>query len=250
MTTLASYLVAASFFGFWSCSLFLERAVGLRGKSVIFYLKTVVTLSLLVVAGWPLLDGDASEYRSVFVDFAPDSMRQPFVEIAAAVTLSWYTFEAVVVSQRDRVDWSAVVHHWMTALAAGIVLMGRPHPVAILYGVAMVSFAFPIPALFAARSHLTERFPGAMRRAHVWVWYYYAVLLASCLGCQLVLLTYGLSVGQFSPGYGMALLLFFGAWVRDDLLLLSHLDKCSRGPRVSPLEVPGAVGTAIPDLAI
>ena len=125
--------------------------------------------------------------------------------------------------QYYKIQWSTVIHHWLTSTAAILVLLGIFTPSAILYGIIMVALSFPLPLLQASRLFIGFKHPNFIRKAHIVLSNYYKGLLITCIILQLLMLMQGISIGAYSNLYIITIVLCICGWCYDDLQVVKSL---------------------------
>ncbi len=192
-------------------------------KPSLYFGKTIACFILLIIGLYPFMDGNPSEYIRLFFEFDESVINLPFVQIASAVILSWYLFEVIALMQYYKIQWSTIIHHWLTATAAILVLLGVFTPAAILYGIIMVALSFPLPLLQASRVFIGFKHPNFIKNAHIIMSKYYKALLIVCIIIQVTMLAHGVSTGAYSNLYIMTIVFCICGWCYDDLQVVKSL---------------------------
>lgn len=192
-------------------------------KPSLYFVKAIAFFILFVIGLYPFIDGNPSEYRRLFFEFDESVIQLPFVQVASATILSWYLFEIIALMQYYKIQWSTVVHHWLTAFAATIVLLGVFTPAAILYGIIMVALSFPLPLLQASRLFIGFKHPIFIKKAHLALSRYYKGLLIICIILQLLMLVHGITTGAYSNIYIATIVFCICGWCYDDLQVVKSL---------------------------
>ncbi|TXB66106.1 hypothetical protein FRY74_05920 [Vicingus serpentipes] len=192
-------------------------------KPSLYFAKAIAFFMLFMIGLYPFIDGNPSEYVRLFFKFDESVIKLPFVQIASATILSWYLFEIIALMQYYKIQWSTVIHHWLTAFAAIIVLLGVFTPAAILYGIIMVALSFPLPLLQASRLFIGFKHPVFIKKAHIVLSNYYKILLIICIGLQLLMLIHGITTGAYSNLYIATIIFCICGWCYDDLQVVKSL---------------------------
>lgn len=203
----------------------------IRIRPQIHYLKGFAMFVLAAVAIWPIVASGSFEiYDRLFFQMDATAISTIYVQTAAAILLAWYFFEIIILLQYHKLDWSNILHHWVTSFAAILVLLEVYLPAAILYGMFMVALTFPVFLLMGFRAHKGNVFADLTRKMHRWASVYYAMLLVVCISLQLGLLWNGLEKGVHGYGYALLILLCCIAWCYDDIQLIKALRKAAKRP--------------------
>lgn len=200
----------------------------IQQKASLHYIKCIVSLVLVAIAISPFFNELPFEsYKRLFIELDASAIQLPFVQAAAAIMLSWYLFETVMLSQYYKIQWSVILHHWLTSMAALLILLGYFKPAALVYGFFMVAMVFPVSFIVAFRTHFGVRFPNAVQKTHKAVSNYYVFLLILCLFFEGLLLWNGIQKGVHDALYIGAIILSCIAWCYDDLKLSKSLKEAS-----------------------
>jgi len=211
-----------------SKSLDAEGNFRIQTKPALHYVKCVVSLLLTIIGLSPFFsDFPLIDYKRLFVDLDPTAIKLPFVQAAAATLLSWYFFETIMLSQYYKIQWSVIIHHWLTSIAALLVLLGFFTPAAIMYGIFMVALPFPVSFIMGFRTQFGDRFPKEINKAHSIISIYYKILLAMCISFELLLLWNGVNKEVHSMVYICAIIFCCIVWCYDDLKLAKSLKEAS-----------------------
>lgn len=209
----------------------LDRSGNIRMEQMahVQYIKGLACLIMVGASLYPFLGDDPfGEYARIFVNFDETVIHENFIQFAAAIILSWYLFETVVLLQYYRLYWSSILHHWLTSISAISILMGFFNPSAILYGLTMVAWVFPRPFVLGFRLQFGHKYPNLTSKVHRFTYFYFlGTLLVNIIG-QLAMLYQGYTVGAFSITYVIIILVFIGAWCYDDAEVIKSLKSASR----------------------
>jgi hypothetical protein len=209
-------------------SLDIAGAYRIRTRTAVLYTRSVWCLALLGVAGVLLVrPGGLEVYRALFWDMDPAAMHETEVQVAAALTLSWYLFEIPISMQYHRLNVSGLVHHWLTSAAAVAVLAGAHIPYAIWYGVVLLGGAAPVALVKAFTLHYGARRPGLTRVANGWGGRSYLALLAIGLVGTGVIVVQEWRHGTAGPLAIALICLSVCGWIWDDLRLARSLRAAS-----------------------
>lgn len=199
-----------------------------QNRPALIYTKSVALLLLVCVAVWQLVKpGGFEEYVDLFYHMRPESIQAVGFQVAASLTLSWYLFETVIVMQYYKLGISSIIHHWLTIIAATLVLMGVFIPYAIWYGIVLVGFVFPVTFFQGFRVHLGHKFPKLACTSARWSFYYFAGLVLVCLVGSIALVVQGGLTGNFGVWVILAISLSIIGWVYDDFQLVKHLKQAA-----------------------
>jgi hypothetical protein len=205
-----------------------EGIYRIKTKPSLIFTKFLASLILSFWALLPLMDSQPfDEYIRLFYYSDKSVIQMKFIQGAAATTLSWYLFETIMINQYYKIQWSVILHHWLTSIAALLVLMNYFLPAAILYGILLVAFVAPVLFVLGFRVQYGFQYPKFIKKACRVSYYYYSTLIISCLSLQILMLFNGIISGSYSNLYIIFITICCIGWALDDFKAAKAIKKGS-----------------------
>jgi len=210
----------------------MSKSLDLRGRyriqtrGTIYFIKALHQLIMFIVS-LAVFTVDTQWFVDHFILLKAESTNYvPYQHVSASL-VGYYAWE-VIANRYGRLAWSVLIHHWVTAGTATLVLLGRYSPFATWYGFVGVFMCFPTGFLMGFRAQYSNKHPELTRKAFLYCAWYYAGLTALNLCGQLFMIVTALSTGRIELGFIILILCCMCAWVYDDIQLLRAYHEFSK----------------------
>ena len=147
----------------------------IRINPIPWYLKSFFHLIILVIF---LVDFvmDPDWHYDMYIIMNHESNNYIYLQYSAAIMVSFYIWENIIITKYGRLQRSAHVHHWLVALGGILIIIGKYNPFAVLYIEIGIGLSFMLPLCIGIRAHLSKKYPRFVRKVCTFTQYYYAVV--------------------------------------------------------------------------
>lgn len=145
---------------------------------------------------------------------------------ASAIIMTMYAWETVATNRYAKLNWSSIVHHWITVFAATSIIAGYYNPCAVWYGITGVMLVFPENFALGFRASHCRKYPMFTKKMFIFVYWWYLIISILNIFGQIYLIIFGKFVYQTLSYYTVAyVIVSICAWIYSDYQLLKHLKE-------------------------
>eukprot|EP01084_Bolivina_argentea_P116022 206232_1 len=193
----------------------------IQRRGTINYIKSVWSFGLVVMS-LCFLATTPEWFQAHFFDLDPSTVNwAPYQHISASI-LCFYCWE-VATNRYGRLDYSILMHHWLTAAAALSILLGVYTPFATWYGFTNVGMAFAVDFTMGLRATYSNRVAHLTRKLFICTFVYYVVIMCMVFLGEIYLIVLGFVTGKIPIASEIIMIFTMFGWAYDDINLLRAL---------------------------
>ena len=195
-------------------------------RGAIYNIKGIWTVILITVSLY------------IFIAY-PDWFIQHFIELDRATVNFWpyqhvsasiaafYAWE-VCSNRYGKLNWSVLLHHWLTVFASILILMGVYTPFSTWYGFTQVACSFSMGFMLGFRAIYSNDYPELTRKCfRCQLRYVPFTIILNFIG-QFYMLIMGFSTGRIAISSCITMIFTMIGWFYDDQLLIRALHHFSK----------------------
>ena len=193
----------------------------IQTRGTIYYIKGIWNVIMFCTTLFACLY-DRTWFPDHFIYLKAESASyEPYIHVSASI-LAFYAWE-MCANRYAKLNWSIMLHHWLTSFAALMILLGSYNPFATWYGITAVQSVFPIWFVLGLRATFSQQYPDLTRKGFIFSFWWYLFIICLNMSGQLYLIIASLITGNV-PIYTVIIICFaiFG-WMADDINLLRSL---------------------------
>ena len=190
-------------------------------RGTIYYIKGVWCV-LLLIASITIFIACPDWFVQHFIELDDSTVHfWPYQHISASIA-AIYSWE-VVANRYGKLNYSILIHHWLTVMASILILLGVYTPFATWYGFTQVACLFSIDFILGFRATYSNKYADLTRKAFICsVWWVSFTIVCNFAG-QFYLLVNGFVTGRIAVSSCITMLFTMVGWMYDDQLLLRAL---------------------------
>jgi hypothetical protein len=198
-----------------------EGRFRIQTRGTIYYIKGIWNIVMWCTFIYVCVSNKHWLYDHLYRQVPDTTFYLPYQHVAASI-LAFYAWE-MCANRYARLNYSIIVHHWLTSLAALLILMGAFNPFATWYGMTAVQSVFPIWFVLGFRATYANKYPEFTRKGFIFSYYwYFCIICLNMMGqCLLIIRSFWTKT---IPYYTIILIIIaIIGWMIDDIDLLKSL---------------------------